>query len=32
MEELLKRHCCVHGYHLYKEVLAAAVGEVLICE
>ena len=32
MEELLERRCCVRGYHIYKEVWAAAVGEVLICE
>ena len=32
MEELLERHCCVCGYHVYKEVWAVAVGEVLICE
>ena len=23
--------CCVRGYHVYKTVWAAAVGEVLIC-
>ena len=32
MEELLERRCCVRGYHVYREVWAAAVGEVLICE
>ena len=32
MEELLERRCCVRDYHVYKEVWAAAVGEVLICE
>lgn len=32
MEELLERRCCVRGYHVYKEVWAAAVGEVLICQ
>ena len=23
--------CCVRGYHVYKTIWAAAVGEVLIC-
>ena len=32
MEELIERCCCVRGYHVYKEVWEAAVGEVLICE
>ena len=30
--ETVERACCVHGYHIYKEVWAAAVGEVLVCE
>ena len=24
--------CCVRGYHIYREIWAAAVGEVLVCE
>ena len=27
----LQRVCCIHGHHVYKEVLEAAVGEVLCC-
>ena len=23
--------CCVRGYHVYKDVWAAAIGEVLAC-
>ena len=23
--------CCVRGYHVYKDILAAAIGEVLAC-
>ena len=29
---ILERHCCVRGYHVYKDVWEAGVGEVLICE
>jgi hypothetical protein len=31
MEEL-ERVCCIHSYHVYKEIWEAATGEVLICE
>ena len=23
--------CCVRGYHVYKDILAAAIGEILVC-
>ena len=23
--------CCVRGYHIYKSIWAAAIGEVLVC-
>ncbi len=23
--------CCVRGYHVYKDVWEAAIGEVLVC-
>ena len=23
--------CCVRGYHVYKDIWAAAIGEVLVC-
>ena len=23
--------CCVKGYHVYKDIWAAAIGEVLVC-
>ena len=26
------RVCCIHGYHIYKEIWEAAAGEVLMCE
>ena len=32
MEEFFERNCCIRGYHLYEEVLGAAVGESLVCE
>ena len=32
MEESFKRNCCIRGYHIYKEVWEAAVGELLVCE
>ena len=34
MEELhvLERRCCIRGYHVYKELWAAGLGEVLTCE
>ena len=32
MEEFLGRNCCIQGYHVYKEVWEAAVGEALVCE
>ena len=28
----MERRCCVQGYHVYKDVWEAAVGEVLIRE
>ena len=28
----LERVCCIHGYHIYKEIWEAATGEVLTCE
>ena len=31
MEEF-ERACCIRGYHEYKEVWEAAVGEELVCE
>ena len=31
MEKFFKRNC-IHGYHVYKEVWAATVGEALVCE
>ena len=27
--EELRRDCCIHGYHVYKEMWEAAAGEVL---
>ena len=30
MEEF-RSVCCIQGYHVYKEILEAAVGEVLMC-
>jgi hypothetical protein len=24
--------CCIQGYHVYKEIQVAGVGEVLMCE
>ena len=32
MEEFFERNCCIRGYHAYKEVWEAAVGEALVCE
>ena len=32
MEEFFERNCCIRGYHVYKEVWEAAVGEALVCE
>ena len=32
MEEVLERSCCIRGYHVYKEVWEASVGEALTCE
>ena len=32
MEEFFGRKCCIRGYHIYKEVWEAAVGESLECE
>ena len=26
-----KMACCVRGYHVYKDIWAAAIGEVLVC-
>ena len=31
MEKFFERNC-IHGYHVYKEVWAATVGEALVCE
>ena len=31
MEEL-SRVSCIRGYHVYKDVWDAAIGEVLVCE
>ena len=31
MEEL-ERDCCIHGYHVYKEIWRAAIGEELECD
>ena len=30
MEEF-RSVCCIRGYHVYKEILETAVGEVLLC-
>ena len=27
-----ERECCICGYHVYKEIWAAALGEQLVCE
>ena len=27
-----ERECCIRGYHVYKEIWAAALGEQLVCE
>ena len=32
MKELFEGNCCIQGYHVYKEVWEAAVGESLVCE
>ena len=32
MEEVLERSCCIRGYHVYKEVWEASVGETLTYE
>ena len=32
MEETFKRKCCSRGYHVYKEVWEAVVGESLVCK
>ena len=32
MKAIFERKCCIRGYHLYKEVWEAAVGESLVCE
>ena len=32
MEEFFERNCCTRGYHIYKEVWEAVVGEALVCE
>ncbi len=32
MSDELERRCCVRGYHVYREVWEAAVGEILVCE
>ena len=31
-DDTIKRTCCVHDYHVYKEIWEAAVGEILMCE
>ena len=28
-DDTVKRACCVHSYHVYKEIWEAAVGEIL---
>ena len=30
MEEFFERKCCIRGYHVYKKVWEAAVGESLV--
>ena len=32
MEEGLSRVSCIRGYHVYKDIWDAAIGEVLVCE
>ena len=32
MEEFFERNCYTQGYHVYKEVWGAAVGESVTCE
>ena len=32
MDFELERECCIRGYHVYREIWEAAVGEVLTCE
>ena len=32
MEKFFKANCCIRGYHIYKDVREAVVGEVLVCE
>ena len=32
MDDIFERSCCVRGYHVYKAVWTASVGEPLICE
>ena len=29
--KLKETGCCVRGYHVYKDIWAAAIGEVLVC-
>jgi len=29
--EELGKYCCIHGYHVYKEMWEAAAGEMLEC-
>ena len=31
-DDTVERACCVRGYHVYKEIWEAAVGEILVCE
>ena len=30
IEEFFERKCCIRGYHVYKEVWEAVVGEALV--
>ena len=32
MEVFFERKCCIRGYHVYKEVWEAVVGEALVCK
>ena len=32
MDDVYERSCCVRGYHVYKAIWTASVGEPLICE
>ena len=32
VEDAYRAACCIRGYHVYRDIWAAAVGEVLACE